>query len=71
VDQRIELPSLPQSFLPQAELGEDSFLKDPGEEDMKRIDPDPPGGGGGTNCSRSSKHSSCSSSSSADIKGNP
>jgi hypothetical protein len=30
-----------QSVLPQTELGEDSFLKDPGAEDKKRIDPDP------------------------------
>jgi hypothetical protein len=36
-----------QSVLPQTDLGEDSFLKDPGAEDEKRIDPDPPGGEAG------------------------
>jgi hypothetical protein len=30
-----------QSFLPQPELGEDSYPMDPGVEDMKRIDLDP------------------------------
>ena len=42
-EQRNDAPSEMQSVLPQTDLGEEHFLKDPGAEDEKRIDPDPPG----------------------------
>jgi hypothetical protein len=40
-------PNLLQSFLPQAELGEDSCQMDPGKEDRMKIALDPLGGEAG------------------------
>jgi hypothetical protein len=45
MDRRTATPNLLQSFLPRAELGEDSCQKDLGEEDRKKMDLDPLGGG--------------------------
>jgi hypothetical protein len=72
MDQRTVTPNWPQSFLPRAELEGDSCQMDPGEEDMKKMDPDPLGGEAGHTALCHQKNSSSSpSSSSADMNGTP